>query len=267
MNKKKSKTYPRKTLYKININEKTGKTVVLNYDADTGIISFKTPDNQIIQSAIGSEIAYEGQNRKKSINQIFSGEYINTDLALKNYTNVFSIDTNTKTIQSHETSISILISWDININEEYLSFTSKDILADVFVNWQNGVKKIENYMWCNALSIVINEKIIYLKDKTLIIVDSDKENLETYNNGSNFYNELIVPCANPIMKLPDNCQFAYATADSKENRFLNLAIIKCDSIASKILDELQNSPQLFIDRNAIINYAKKLFQNILNYFK
>jgi len=250
--KRSKKQYQRSVEFPITLTEETGLGVKLKIENGEVIVCSEKTNERIDHGKFST--VYQGENKKRYINEIPSGKiYTDSNYAVGDFETFYSIDTNTITTNGFNVSFGTILQWDLfddKLKKEFkvnsLSFGNGSI-----VYLPDAIEKIENYMWSFFLSSLNDGGHLDLTKKTAIIVDSDKDNLDKYNKGEEFFKGIIDQKPNPMRKLPDSFKFVYANSNKKNESIFNTLINTNDHIAKIVLDRFQNEKGDYKDRNEI----------------
>jgi len=211
-----------------------------------------------INGCFESSIAYNRENGKqpKNVCTTYSKSlYEHPDFVISEFENIFSIDSNTRKISDANVTIGILIQWDIKINGENPSKVSYRLLGfmgQICVNVPSA--KVENMMWGIMLNELKARGELYEAKKTLLVVDSDKDELIKYNSGEIF----TIDCA--YNRLPREFKFAYASAEKSDSVF-NTIIKWSDSIATYAFTELSKNEGCYGNAEEIVKAFNRIALN------
>jgi len=250
--KKVKKQYQRSIQFPVTVNDETGLTVQFSVENGEIVARSQKTKERVDQGKFST--IYQGENKKRYINEIYSEKiYIDSSQAVNEFETFYSIDTNTITMNGFIVSFGVLLQWDLFYNklEKRLSVTPLFFANASLVYLPNSIEKIENYMWSFFMSSLSHSGQLDLTKKTAVIVDSDKDNLDNYNNGEEFFNGIIGQMPTPIRKLPDPFKFAYANSDKKNESIFNTIISINDHIAKVVLDRFQNKKRDYKDGKEI----------------
>ncbi len=164
------------------------------------------------------------KNKKIITETYFEGNKIpqNEMQLFNDYDHIFAMDTNYKDYNGKKNCIGM-------IGQLYKDSTNGQIalkkLANIKFELDSSCKyNPEKYTWCKFIEFLCSSEI--KNSRIALIVDSELDCLQNYNNGEPILNN---------HKLPKNMKFVYASAD-KRDTFLNWAIRQCDSAAKKALE-------------------------------
>ena len=205
-----------------------------------GLFVYVNQSKAIIYS---SEIRtiYERQKSPKVINKIFAEgllPLLTPDNIFQYFDYVFAIDTNTDKLTGISVCAAALafphnrlnpstIKIDASTDKMQIGKCSGIIQLETIFAFTSNEQTPENFAWHLIIDSLkkCNKKCSYA-----LVVDSDLDNLQEYNNKNmpyfmNFY-------------LPDNVSLSYASADSnnKNNSLLNSCIYFCEKNAKSVLE-------------------------------
>lgn len=158
--------------------------------------------------------------------------YHRPDFIVDDFSSFCSIDSNTKTICGAKVTIGVAYVWEIKRKKNNFSYRLDCGCQYIWVN--SKIKKIENMMWGILLKELTTKGMLNINERTLIVVDSDKDELLKFNSGQIFSTDC------EFNLLPQNFKFAYTSAERGGGVF-HFIIKACDTIASFILNELENN--------------------------
>ena len=196
--------------------------------------SLKRVVNGEILLLIGSATLTQGYPRKKNDKVLVKGNQssewvMHPDTLLLDYDHIFIIDTNT--FSMHETRVNIACVLygfaDREGDTANLQYGPLTILE--FWDNKGSAEKLGWYMLIES----IEDKPEYFPGKIGIVVDSELDKLDSYNERNTPYFEDHF--------LPEGMEFIYATADSGSN-YLNKLMRLCDKNASLILEYRKENP-------------------------
>ncbi len=144
---------------------------------------------------------------------------------LLDYGSIVAIDTNTDTRKDVSVGIAhqVLYVWlDNEVKYHYIPIP-------MIFRINEKVDKPENYNWRQLIRFMTIHQNYNPKMKHGLIVDSDLGNHRMYNSRE-------MPIIDDFF-LPENFQLIYAS-DAASDTFLNVAVRKCEGLASKIIKEI-----------------------------
>ena len=231
-----------------NYHESDGIAVGMDY-------SLKRIVNGDLKPLIGKVKLSQGYSRKKNNKIIIEGEVdgeyvMNPESTLLGYDAIFSIDTNTKTINKTRISVTGIVYSHVNCDDKGVCVLSYLPLT-VLEFWDAEINA-EVLGWIAAIRAILEDKR-YQGKSILIIVDSVLGDLDNINMRSK-----------PIFSdfyLPDNFTMMYASSDVASN-LSNKLIKASDKMASMKLQEL--SQDLQPDSLKETPYPCRLFRQWMN---
>lgn len=209
--------------------------------SDSGrVFGIKKGFQQPITGNVTIEYGYE---RKRKFKLLSKGPlsntkvYLNSNLSLLEFDDVYVIDTNTKTISGDKVSVAAIVHCKIGkFDEEYANISYALISC---YEYRNIICKEENFVWYKV-SKLLEKNSENFRNKIGFLVDSDLKNHEKMNS-----RELPVYCD---YYLPKNIKLIYASADSGNEKLINRLIRFCDKKANEILSCLEtNRHELDLD--------------------
>lgn len=151
---------------------------------------------------------------------------IDPNIALKQHDHFFFVDTNKRIIGNNEVFLGTVVHAFVeHVSDETYQFKYR-LMA--YLEYHNIQGKFENLVWQEVIR-AIQESGQY-SGNIAIVVDSDFDNLESYNNKDEpVYGDFY---------LPENFEFLYATAEknTKNDSILNGLMTECDKAAGRMLD-------------------------------
>jgi len=241
--KKQKKCCQNKKPREANVLVDMGKKVIINklrLDSNGQVSFLKDDTDEIPQKA--KLILSHPKDNNKGTKQIFNVPQIPTDIRLDLssillYDYVFFIDTNTtkdKVDPDNFLSCTAMQAYKIK-DQDLIGIDEK---SKIFFHTEKLLA--EKIAIIELLKILedVNGVKMSITTKVMIITDHDLGNIEKYNS-----RELPL-LENPKVYLPPNITLAYASADKKNDSFLNVIINQCDQTAKKNLREaLTSLPQ------------------------
>lgn len=252
MSKKKHKKRERIISIPIEITEETGKTISLCTNFQDQKATLFDSHGSIFPPNGNIRVVYQGEMKEKTELGIpFSFIPLSDVGLLDRYKRCYSIDTNYKLMNGIYVAIGVMIKWNVVLQFNAVAVSPLRICVDCFPDiWcPKGIMKYENYMWSNFISKIGDSHPDGIKEQSIIVVDSDYDNLKKYNNKEPFFKGPILPCVNAVLTLPDEMSFVYAKADAASTSVLNVMIKTNDKSASRILSELSNYEYAAEDKN------------------
>lgn len=153
---------------------------------------------------------------------------IDSNLALEKFDRIFAIDTNTKTINDENVSVSCVVLCKLSRDKNDLLIAK---VAPIHcLEFRNIQGITENIAWMKAIQLITANPSYSVNMKLGIIVDSDLGNISSYNNRSKpFYSDFY---------LPQNIELIYASTDVGKEYLANKLISLCDKEATKLLEDI-----------------------------
>ena len=223
---KKVKIKPRKMIINVHINE--GETIDTNWDKVNQKFVLKVKKGEKVVSArkVESTIQYERPKKPKILNKMEfsrSSEFtVSASDALKQYCQVWGIDTNRRNLFGHFANAS---------GVTVCSTDGEDVFYPVAAILFGQTKgNPELFGWRNFIEFAVKDEHYDSNSKYGLIVDSELSEIPEMNAGNvaihgDFY-------------LPSNWKLIYATSDSGKECILNKVISESDKTSTKILNKL-----------------------------
>jgi len=218
--------------YSITVDER-------NYHESDGI-SFnkhgslmRNVDGELLPIIGQAKLSY-GYNRAKGTKVLLSGDanggfLLNPESVLQGYDNLFAIDTNTKSIDGNDISVSVVV-------HAYVENTGQDVILNfvavtAFEFW-NVAGSPEKLGWYALVDAIITNEAFQNKNAG-IIVDSDLGCLEDINSQREYVLKDFL--------LPERYKLIYASADLSNNG-ANKLIKHCDKRANEVMEYIRQNP-------------------------
>jgi len=183
---------------------------------------------------IGQTTLSYGYNRPKGKKILLSGNangdfLMDAESVLQDYDNLFAIDTNTKSINGNDISVSVVVHAYVEKTGQGFDLNFVAMKAFEFWNVSGSPERLGWYVMINAL--MSNEA--HQHKHTGIIVDSDLNSLESIN--------LQHECVLNDLLLPESYKLIYASSDLSSNG-ANKLIKYCDKRANEVLEYIRENP-------------------------
>ena len=179
---------------------------------------------------------YQGEKKQRIVAQATNLKFVTDQVGSwpENFDYIFAMDTNThpEKCEDFYCSAAAIYYGDIQKLSDYeRNMTCRPFMViDWYHSWE---MKIEPVTWMEAIKKL---QEIIPKDKLVgIVIDSELENLEGYNNRTTpIFGEWF---------LPENYTFMYATADTNDE-WCNKMIKQCDKAATQRLKDMVVNPKM-----------------------
>jgi len=199
--------------------------------------------NRFQQPITGDVTIEYGYERKRKFKLLSKGPlsntkvFLNSNLSLLEFDDVYVIDTNTKTVSDDKVSVAAIVHCRVGkVDDKYANISYALISC---YEYRNIKCKEENFVWYKV-SKLLEKDVENLRKKIGFLVDSDLKDHEKINS-----RELPVYCD---YYLPENIKLIYASADSGNENLINRLIRFCDKKANEILRYIEtNGNELDID--------------------
>jgi hypothetical protein len=214
--------------------------IVVTYDHSTGRMSFGADMVNVY-----SEVTYQRAKGPKTLSRIPQTEreisFAGGDALKRNFEFVVAVDTNTRTIQGKQVSVTGVVTAKHTMLPgpnglvEYWKFDVPFCIEFI------GVKtKPENLGWATALEQLYLKGLIATTTKTGMVVESDLGNIPAYNSRKL---EIV-----PGTMLPESVQLVYASSDAGKENIVNRILAVADSVSSQSLAAIQSGAVPFNNR-------------------
>jgi hypothetical protein len=188
------------------------------------------PDKAVIES---------GYHRSKGFKPLVRAElspgklHKNPNRALEQFDLILAVDTNTKRTEDDTISVTSVV---VARHSRVLvtGKTAIQFLAEQCVEFRNPTGKPETIGWQIVIEMLQVNPTFRPTMKVGIIVDSELDNLEDYNNR-------VLPISDRFY-LPQNMTFVYASGDNATESVSNQLLSLADSIASRVLRQILEHP-------------------------
>lgn len=212
------------------------------------------------------EVSYHRDSGKKKIISrtpiATETAQLNSDQALlRNSDLLFAVDTNTRTINSLRHSVGCFVLCEI-FRESQSKGTFKWSIP--FCIHFTGHGEPERFSWKVLSDHIESDDELRQIPRIVIVVDSDLDNIPSYNDGSM-----------PILRtfyLPKNIQLTYASSDSGNKYIANKLISAADKTAKRILGEIEagriegfpkrTEPGSYIKLRSRLNHEEPKFKSL-----
>lgn len=172
---------------------------------------------------------YSGDSKERVVCELFglTSTPSSIESGLTQFDKIYAVDTNTREVSGHILSVAVVAEVMIIMNQNgNYDYTIKFVESYLLQNVPGCV--VERNSWAIVISrIAINKTV---GEKIAIIVDSDLDNIKSYNSREK---EIIEG-----FKLPDNITLQYATSNVKDT-VANKAIDYCDKEANRRLKKIE----------------------------
>ena len=207
-------------------------SITLSVDPKTGEVTFETEVKDTY-----SETSYDRPKGPKILSrtpQDSNNLKFDHHVAIKeNYDIVFAVDTNTKMIKGHNISVSGIIQAQkiFAVDETGSTTESWQYFTPFCMDFMDVCTKPENLGWMKLIEYIQSEEKYSSYEKIGIIVDSDLENLKSYNSRSTQLFDSFF--------LPHRLRLIYGTSDAGKDLFANQMLKYADIVSSQCLKELE----------------------------
>ncbi|WP_156397728.1 hypothetical protein [Rhizobium sp. Root1204] len=211
-------------------------SLIIRVNPATGSVEFGHP-----MSNVYSEMSYERAKGPKVLTRIpqtARSVSFEAEFALEtHYDLVFGVDTNTRTVNGRNVSVTGVISY-----KKATPPPGKDIFwkPDVAFAWEFidlRTDQKENFGWLSAFEELIRRGVIRDNHRVGLIVDSDLGNIPAYNARTK-----------PVFadtSLPQGVQLIYASADAGSENFANRVLQAADKASNQVLDMIAHGEVKF----------------------
>ena len=220
-----------------------------SYDPKTGKVALLNNGKELKPKYVTVEQSYERKKGRKILNQIETCPdklFSNPNKILQQYDIIFSIDTNTKYINSNKISVTGIVYGEhiIENNNQCVLVRYRPINC---LEFRNVTCKAENLGWKEAIKGICNSPHYTTDQNIALVVDSDLGNLKAFNSKE-------MPIVGEYY-LPKNFTLVYASADAGSENIANTMLKVSDQISNVILKRIK-------EENSSVGLSK----SVNNYF-
>jgi hypothetical protein len=214
----------------INVHIEEGDSIEGDWDEKDKAFSIKVYRNRVNISAKNVQVTtfYDRTKKPKILNKIeferSSRFTVRQSELLKQYEQVWAIDTNMKVLFNQAAHVSAITVCSTDGREDYFP-----VIAIIFGKTKNNP---ELYGWRKFIEFVQTSELYNQAHRYALIIDSELSNLPEFNNKKlaihgGFY-------------LPENWNLIYATSDSGKEYIINKLISTSDKASSLVLKKISD---------------------------
>lgn len=215
--------------------ERPTKLTHVGIDLNKGRITLYDNEQVVHPEKASSELFYKRSKGEKILSRSYldpNSISIQTDHPFLEYDFVFSVDTNTLSINDEDVCVTCIM----QAKPEFLKSQNLMGLRFLSVNcveFRNPRFHPEKIGWVEAIKLIQNSKGYTEKFKIALVVDSDLDSHSKINAGKQ---DII-----PNSKLPSNFKLFYGSADTKNDSMANRMIFFTDKEATNLLKYIQST--------------------------
>lgn len=191
-----------------------------------GTIEIFSEGKTIIPKFARSTIGYKGKSKFKPLSELIiptTSMTVDPNNSCLGFDELYTVDTNTKTILNVKYAISVAFKADITLSNDYYEVKMTQVIAKDFTSDMNH----EKIGWVLLITHLMETKVINDKKLIGIVVDHDIENISKYNRKD-------IPIIDDFF-LPKGVRLIYASSDRKGSIY-NALIKNCDERSNELFE-------------------------------